>query len=64
MGSTPAKRDLLWRSPALRLSIAVGSCALLVAWRLRKFAYLPILLPTHSFNSAVEYLRLHLLQLP
>jgi hypothetical protein len=25
----------------LRCSIAVGSCVLLLAWRLRKFAYLP-----------------------
>lgn len=41
MGRTPAKRELLWSPPALRLSIAVGSCALLLAWRLRKFSYLP-----------------------
>ena len=41
MGSTPSKRDLLKRSQALRSSIALGSCVLLLAWRLRKFPYFP-----------------------
>jgi diguanylate cyclase (GGDEF)-like protein len=41
MGITPSKRALLWESLALRLSIAAGSCALLVAWRLRRVAYFP-----------------------
>jgi diguanylate cyclase (GGDEF)-like protein len=41
MGSTPSRLDLFRRSQALRSSIAVGSCVLLLAWRLRKFAYLP-----------------------
>jgi diguanylate cyclase (GGDEF)-like protein len=41
MGSTPSKWDLLRRSQALWSSIAVGSCALVLAGRLRKLAYLP-----------------------
>jgi diguanylate cyclase (GGDEF)-like protein len=41
MGSAPSKWDLLKRTQALRSSIAVGSCVLLLAWRLRKFPYLP-----------------------
>lgn len=41
MNSTPLARDLVWRSQALRLSIGVGTCALLVAWRLRYFSFLP-----------------------
>ena len=41
MDSTRPKWYLLWRSPALRSSSAVGSCVLLVAWQLRKFAYHP-----------------------
>jgi diguanylate cyclase (GGDEF)-like protein len=41
MDSARSKGDLLWRSHALRSSIAVGSCALLLAWQLRKFSYHP-----------------------
>lgn len=41
MGKSRWKGILLWRSPALWWSIAVGSCVLLLAWRLQQFPYLP-----------------------
>jgi diguanylate cyclase (GGDEF)-like protein len=41
MDSIRSKWDLLWRSPGLWLSIAVGSSALLVSWWLRRFPYHP-----------------------
>lgn len=41
MGSTPSIPDFFRKSQALWSSIAVGTCVLVLAWWLRKFAYHP-----------------------